>query len=82
MQEGADTLRGRQIFRLAGPVLVGAIAHHEFKLAATEDFLMGEVRYTSLKKEFPGKADDLFKAAEEKAKWRLKNYKRLASAGE
>jgi pyruvate-ferredoxin/flavodoxin oxidoreductase len=47
-----------------------------------QDFLMGEVRYTSLKKEFPGKADDLFKAAEENAKWRLKNYKRLASAGE
>ena len=47
-----------------------------------QDFLMGEVRYTSLKKEFPDKADELFKSAEENAKWRLNNYKRLASAGE
>jgi pyruvate-ferredoxin/flavodoxin oxidoreductase len=47
-----------------------------------QDFLAGEVRYTSLKKEFPGKADELFKAAEENAKWRLNRYKRLASAGE
>ena len=43
------------------------------------DFLMGEVRYTSLRKEFPGLADDLFKAAEENARWRFNSYKRLAS---
>ena len=43
-----------------------------------QDFLMGEVRYTSLKKEFPGKADELFKAAEESAKWRFNRYKKLA----
>jgi len=45
-----------------------------------QDFLMGEVRYTSLKKEFPGKADELFKAAEENAKWRLNRYKKLAES--
>ena len=43
-----------------------------------QEFLMGEVRYTSLKKEFPAKADDLFKAAEENAKWRLARYTKLA----
>jgi len=43
-----------------------------------QDFLMGEVRYTSLKKEFPDRADELFKAAEENAKWRFNRYKRLA----
>lgn len=42
------------------------------------EFLMGEVRYTSLQKEFPDKAETLFKAAEEDAKWRYNKYKRLA----
>ncbi len=44
-----------------------------------KDFLMGEVRYTSLKKEFPDIADELFKAAEENARWRYNSYRRLAS---
>ncbi|MBN2079574.1 MAG: pyruvate:ferredoxin (flavodoxin) oxidoreductase [Spirochaetes bacterium] len=43
------------------------------------DFLMGEVRYTSLKKEFPDIADELFRAAEENAMWRYNSYRRLAS---
>ena len=43
------------------------------------DFLMGEVRYSSLKKEFPDVADELFVAARENAQWRYKTYKRLAS---
>jgi pyruvate-ferredoxin/flavodoxin oxidoreductase len=43
------------------------------------EFLNGEVRYTSLKKSFPETADDLFKAAEENAKWRFNSYKRLAA---
>jgi len=42
------------------------------------EFLMGEVRYTSLLKSFPDAADELFKAAEENAKWRYDYYKRLA----
>ncbi|HPB82403.1 MAG TPA: pyruvate:ferredoxin (flavodoxin) oxidoreductase [Spirochaetota bacterium] len=42
-----------------------------------QDFLGGEVRYTSLKKEFPDEANDLFKAAEEAALWRYNNYKKL-----
>ncbi len=45
------------------------------------DFLMGEVRYSSLTKEFPDVADELFKAARENAQWRYNNYKRLASYG-
>jgi len=44
-----------------------------------QKFLMGEVRYTSLMKSFPEAADELFKAAEENAKWRYASYKRLAA---
>jgi pyruvate-ferredoxin/flavodoxin oxidoreductase len=43
-----------------------------------QDFLDGEVRYTSLKKSFPEQADILFKQAEEDAKWRYNKYKKLA----
>jgi len=39
-----------------------------------QNFLAGEVRYTSLKSTFPEEADALFKAAEENAKWRYKSY--------
>ncbi len=42
-----------------------------------QEFLGGEVRYTSLKKAFPEQAAELFKAAEENAKWRYHSYKRL-----
>lgn len=44
-----------------------------------QTFLNGEVRYTSLKKSFPAEADELFKAAEENAKWRHNSYKRMAA---
>ena len=44
-----------------------------------QDFLMSEVRYTSLKKGFPEVADELFEASEENAKWRYRSYKRLAN---
>ncbi|HBF89092.1 MAG TPA: pyruvate:ferredoxin (flavodoxin) oxidoreductase [Bacteroidales bacterium] len=44
-----------------------------------QNFLMGEVRYSSLKKTFPEAAKELFVAAEENAKWRFNSYKRLAS---
>ena len=43
-----------------------------------QDFLMKEVRYTSLKKAFPAEADELFAAAEENAKWRYATYQRMA----
>ncbi|MCD8072957.1 MAG: pyruvate:ferredoxin (flavodoxin) oxidoreductase, partial [Alistipes sp.] len=43
------------------------------------DFLMKEIRYTSLLKSFPGEAEELFKAAEDNAKWRYESYKRYAS---
>ncbi len=42
------------------------------------EFLMGEVRYSSLKKQFPEMAEALFKKTEQDAKERLENYKRLA----
>ncbi len=41
-----------------------------------QDFLMREVRYTSLKKAFPTEAQELFEAAEENAKWRYNSYVR------
>lgn len=44
-----------------------------------QDFLLGEVRYTSLQKSFPEEAKELFEAAEENAKWRYKAYKRQAA---
>jgi len=44
-----------------------------------QEFLNGEVRYTSLKKAFPKDAAELFKAAEENALWRYNSYKRLAA---
>ena len=42
------------------------------------EFLMKEVRYTSLQKSFPAEADELFAAAEENAKWRYNGYVRLS----
>ncbi|HBG15786.1 MAG TPA: pyruvate:ferredoxin (flavodoxin) oxidoreductase, partial [Firmicutes bacterium] len=42
------------------------------------DFLMGEVRYSSLKKLFPERADELFEQAEKEAKLRYEMHKRLA----
>ena len=44
-----------------------------------QSFLLNEVRYSSLKKSFPAQAEELFKAAEENAKWRYNGYKRLAN---
>ncbi len=40
-----------------------------------QEFLKGEVRYTSLVKTFPEEAKVLFKSAEENAKWRYNSYK-------
>ncbi|MDI6871368.1 MAG: pyruvate:ferredoxin (flavodoxin) oxidoreductase [Bacillota bacterium] len=42
------------------------------------EFLLGEVRYASLKKEFPETADRLFTQAEKDAEARRATYKRLA----
>ncbi|MEA2041529.1 MAG: pyruvate:ferredoxin (flavodoxin) oxidoreductase [Bacteroidota bacterium] len=41
------------------------------------DFLLGEVRFSSLQKNFPDHAEDLFAKAEKDAKWRYNYYKRL-----
>jgi len=43
-----------------------------------QEFLKGEVRYTSLSKQFPAEAGELFVAAQANAKWRYDGYKRLA----
>jgi pyruvate-ferredoxin/flavodoxin oxidoreductase len=43
-----------------------------------QDFLNGEVRYTSLRQAFPEEAAILFREAERTAKWRYKHYSRLA----
>jgi pyruvate-ferredoxin/flavodoxin oxidoreductase len=44
-----------------------------------QDFLDGEVRYTSLKKAFPGEAARLDAMALQNARWRYETYRRLAS---
>ena len=42
------------------------------------DFLKGEVRFASLYKMQPEAADELFKAAQDNARWRYNNYVRLS----
>ncbi len=44
-----------------------------------QDFLKGEVRFASVMKQYPAEAAELFAAAEENAKWRLRSYKRMAA---
>ena len=43
-----------------------------------QDFLKGEVRYTSLMKQFPAEAKVLFVEAEKNAQWRYNGYKRMS----
>ena len=43
------------------------------------DFIMDQVRYASLKSEFPDTAEDLFVEAEKNAKERLEGYKKMAA---
>ncbi|HEX2945337.1 MAG TPA: pyruvate:ferredoxin (flavodoxin) oxidoreductase [Clostridia bacterium] len=47
--------------------------------ASYKDFIMGEVRYSSLTRSFPERADALFEAAQKNAQDRLETYKRLAN---
>jgi pyruvate-ferredoxin/flavodoxin oxidoreductase len=44
-----------------------------------QDFLMGEVRYSSLRSTFPDIADELFKKAEQDARERYDIYRKLAA---
>ena len=44
-----------------------------------QNFLKGEVRYASVMKQYPAEAAELFKAAEENARWRYRSYQRMAS---
>lgn len=50
--------------------------------ASFRDFIMGEVRYSSLAMQYPDVAEALFAKTEADAMERLANYKRLASCGE
>ncbi|MDD4848403.1 MAG: thiamine pyrophosphate-dependent enzyme, partial [Bacteroidales bacterium] len=43
-----------------------------------QDFIMGEVRYNSLKKTFPQEAEELFAATQRNAQWRYEGYKKLS----
>ncbi|WP_288259458.1 4Fe-4S dicluster domain-containing protein, partial [uncultured Bacteroides sp.] len=43
-----------------------------------QDFLKSEVRYSSVMKQYPSEAAELFQAAEDNAKWRYNSYKRLS----
>ena len=43
------------------------------------DFIMGQVRYSAIKKQYPEQAEELFEMAEKQAKDRLASYKRLAA---
>ncbi|GAB4285012.1 MAG: pyruvate:ferredoxin (flavodoxin) oxidoreductase [Marinilabiliales bacterium] len=44
-----------------------------------QEFINSEVRYATLKRTFPEEAERLFKIAEEDAKWRYRNYARMAN---
>lgn len=43
-----------------------------------QNFINSEVRYTQLLKSFPEQAKELFKIAEDNAKWRYNSYRRMA----
>ncbi|MCL6581853.1 MAG: 4Fe-4S dicluster domain-containing protein, partial [Firmicutes bacterium] len=43
------------------------------------DFILGEIRYSSLRNMFPDRAEELFQRAEAEARARLENLRRLAS---
>ncbi len=43
------------------------------------DFIMGQVRYSAILKQYPEQAEEMFQMAEKQAKDRLANYKRLAA---
>ncbi len=47
--------------------------------AKFQDYLRGEVRYTSLQKSNPTEAEELYQAAQNNAMWRYKSYLRLAA---
>ncbi len=45
---------------------------------AFKEYLLSEVRYSSLEKTFPAEAQELFAAAQENAKWRYNSYVRMS----
>ena len=44
-----------------------------------QDYLMGEVRFASVAKQYPQEAAELFAAAQENAQWRYRSYLRMLS---
>ena len=65
--------------------LLMAEGKNPFQLDSTDikgdfqEFIKGEVRYSSLKRLFPDVADQVYRMAEEEAKERFEGYRRLAS---
>ena len=43
-----------------------------------QEYILNQVRYSSLLKTFPQEASELFKITQENAEWRYKQYVRLA----
>ncbi len=60
---------GKNPFQLDSPEIKGNF----------QEFMQGEVRYSSLRRMFPEVAEKLYKQAEEEAKERLERYKELAN---
>lgn len=44
-----------------------------------QDFLKNEVRFSSVAKQYPQEAAEIFKAAEDNAKWRYNSYQRMVA---
>jgi pyruvate-ferredoxin/flavodoxin oxidoreductase len=42
-----------------------------------QEYLMGEVRFASVAKQYPQQAAELFAAAKENAQWRYRSYLRM-----
>ncbi len=55
-----------------------AIDSKEPDFSKFQEFLLNETRFTQLQLTFPEQAVELFKAAEENAKWRYNSYRRLS----
>ena len=48
-------------------------------VASFRDFIMAQVRYAALAKQFPEQAEELFELTEKNAKERYEEYKRIAA---
>ena len=65
-------------YKFLNDKLVHEFENRQNKDESYQDFIKGEVRYASLAKLFPDKAEEAYKINEEDAKRRLDTYKRMA----